>query len=143
MTRVIKPTAGCHYFPPGLQLHPQPLRGLLPISLLGVNSLPKTVTRQRRGCGLNPVPSAPESRQRGYTLTTRLQSHTAVGGIKRYRNPSCLSVPAWTVGTLAACSWSSAGDVRAADPSADGHGSAASQTAIGGGEHIVSPPPGR
>jgi len=26
---------GCHYFPPGLQLPPQPLRGLLPISLLG------------------------------------------------------------------------------------------------------------
>ena len=33
-----------------------------------VNSLPKTVTRQRRGCDLNPGPSAPESR----TLTTRL-----------------------------------------------------------------------
>ena len=26
---------GCHYFPPGLQLPSQPLRGLLPISLLG------------------------------------------------------------------------------------------------------------
>ena len=25
----------CHYFPPGLQLPPQPLRGLLPILLLG------------------------------------------------------------------------------------------------------------
>ena len=34
---------------------------------MGVNSLPKTVTRQRRGCDLNPGPSAPES----YTLTTR------------------------------------------------------------------------
>jgi len=31
-----------------------------------VNSLPKTVTRQRRGCDLNPGPSAPESS----TLTT-------------------------------------------------------------------------
>jgi len=38
---------------------------------LGVNSLPKTVTRQRRGCDLNPGPSAPESS----TLTTRLPSH--------------------------------------------------------------------
>jgi len=38
---------------------------------MGVNSLPKTVTRQRRGCDLNPDPSAPESS----TLTTRLQSH--------------------------------------------------------------------
>jgi len=30
-----KPGVGCHYFPPGLQLLPQPLRGLLPILLLG------------------------------------------------------------------------------------------------------------
>ena len=35
---------------------------------MGVNSLPKTVTRQGRGCDLNPGPSAPESS----TLTTRL-----------------------------------------------------------------------
>jgi len=35
---------------------------------LGVNSLPKTVTQQRRGCNLNPGPTAPESS----TLTTRL-----------------------------------------------------------------------
>jgi len=38
---------------------------------MGVNSLPKTVTRQRRGCDLYPGPSAPESS----TLTTRLPSH--------------------------------------------------------------------
>ena len=72
-----KPAAvGCHYFLPGLQL---PLRGLLPISLLGeqrqdvcvcVYSLPKTITRQRRGCDLNPGPTVPESS----TLTTRLPS---------------------------------------------------------------------
>ena len=30
-----KPGIGCHYFPPGLQLPPQPLRGLLPVLLLG------------------------------------------------------------------------------------------------------------
>jgi len=36
-----------------------------------VNSLPKTATRQRRGCDSNPGPSAPESS----TLTTRLPSH--------------------------------------------------------------------
>jgi len=35
-----------------------------------VNSLPKTVTRQRRGWFLNPGPSAPESSR----LTTRLPS---------------------------------------------------------------------
>ena len=33
-----------------------------------MNSLPKTVTRQRRDCDLNPCRSAPESS----TLTTRL-----------------------------------------------------------------------
>jgi len=38
---------------------------------MGVNSLPKTVTRQRRGRDLYPGPSAPESS----TLTTRLPSH--------------------------------------------------------------------
>ena len=38
---------------------------------MGVNSLPKTVTRQRRGCDLNPGPCAPDSS----TLTTRLPSH--------------------------------------------------------------------
>jgi len=32
---VINPAVGSHYFPPGLQLPPQPLRGLLPILLLG------------------------------------------------------------------------------------------------------------
>ena len=38
---------------------------------MGVNSLPKSVTRQRRGCDMNPGRSAPESS----TLTTRLPSH--------------------------------------------------------------------
>ena len=31
---VINPAVGCHYFPPGLQLPPQPLREFIPISLL-------------------------------------------------------------------------------------------------------------
>ena len=38
---------------------------------MGVNSLPNTLTRQRRGSDLNPGPFALESR----TLTTRLPSH--------------------------------------------------------------------
>jgi len=37
---------------------------------MGVNSLPKTATRQRRGCDLNPGPTASQSS----TLTTRLPS---------------------------------------------------------------------
>jgi len=50
---------------------------MLPILLLGdrgtmgVNSLPKTVARQRRGCDLNPGPTALEFS----TLNTRLPSH--------------------------------------------------------------------
>jgi len=40
---------------------------------MGVNSLPKTVTRQRSDSDLNPGPSAPESS----TLTARLPSHLA------------------------------------------------------------------
>jgi len=35
---------------------------------MGVNTLPKTVTRQRRGCDLNPGSTVPECS----TLTTRL-----------------------------------------------------------------------
>ena len=71
------PALGCHYFPPGLQLTSQPLEGcyqfrcLVNRSTMGVNSLPKTVTRQRRDCDLNPGLSAPESS----TLTTRLPRH--------------------------------------------------------------------
>jgi len=38
---------------------------------MGVNSLHKTVTRQRRDCDLNPGPTVPECS----TLTTRLPSH--------------------------------------------------------------------
>jgi len=48
---------------------------------MDVNSLPKTVTRQRRDCDLNPGPSAPESS----TLTTRLPSQE-IGWEVRLRN---------------------------------------------------------
>ena len=44
---------------------------------MGVNSLPKTVARHRRGCDLNPGCSAPESS----TLTTRLPSHPFDPGV--------------------------------------------------------------
>ena len=54
------PSEGCYQF------HCFVNRGTM-----GVNSLPKTVTRQSRGCYLNPGHSAPESS----TLTTRLPSH--------------------------------------------------------------------
>jgi len=54
------PYEGCYQF-----------RCLVNRGTMGVNSLPKTVTRQRRGCDLNPRPSAPEFS----TLTTLLPSH--------------------------------------------------------------------
>jgi len=47
---------------------------------MGVNSLPKTVTRQRRGCDLNPGPSVPESS----TLSTRLPSHPCAVDLQIY-----------------------------------------------------------
>jgi len=58
---------------------------------MGVNSLPKTVTQQRRDCDLNPGPSAPEST----TLTTWLPSHLEyVTG--QYQRP-CLSLMMYAV----------------------------------------------
>ena len=48
-----------------------------------MNSLPNTVTLQRRDCDLNPGPSAPESS----TLTTRLPSHPMLSvGLSIYFN---------------------------------------------------------
>ena len=46
-------------------------RCLVNRSTMGVNCLPKTVNGQRRGCNLNPGPSAPESSK----LTARLPRH--------------------------------------------------------------------
>jgi len=48
---------------------------------MGVNCLLKTVTRQRRGCSLNPGPSVPESS----TLATRLPRRIIRGrrGVER------------------------------------------------------------
>jgi len=56
---------------------------------MDVNSLPKTVTRQRRGCDLNLGPSAPESS----TLTTRLPSHRMVTVEHRKKTPRLLFTP--------------------------------------------------
>ena len=37
-----------------------------------MNSLPKTVTRQRRECDLNPGPSAPELKRCSYTIVKNM-----------------------------------------------------------------------
>jgi len=59
-----------------------------------MNSLPKTVTRQRRDCDLNPGHSAPESS----TLTTRLPSHPLAVSRSRGQMPSpgCRQHLAWS-----------------------------------------------
>jgi len=56
---------------------------------MGVNSLRKTVTRQRRDCDLNPDPSAPESS----TLTTRLPSHNTVAARNKSDETSLVQLP--------------------------------------------------
>jgi len=60
---------------------------------MGVNSLSKTVTRQRRGCDLNPGPSAPEYS----TLTTRLPSHR---GLDKYPRPTAKYTATYNIGTI-------------------------------------------
>jgi len=52
-----------------------------------VNSFPKTATRQRRGCDLNPDSSAPESS----TLTTQLPTCTDCFGLIVRQNMSAVS----------------------------------------------------
>jgi len=52
--------------------------------MMGVNSLPKTVTWQRRSYNLNPGLTAPESS----TLTTRLPSHSQSTVVTRYTHCS-------------------------------------------------------
>jgi len=79
VTWVINPAVGCHYFPPGPQSPSQSVGRyqfccLVNRGTMDVNSLPKTVTRQRRGCDLNPGHTAPESS----TVTTRLPFHPAL-----------------------------------------------------------------
>ena len=84
VTWVTYPAVGCHYFPPGLQLPPQPLRGLLPILLVGEQR-----HDGRRDCDLNRGPSAPES-------STQLPSHPTNNVAEQY----------WPHSEL--CSWSRA-----------------------------------
>jgi len=71
---VINPAVGCHYFLPGLQLPSQPLRGLLPILLLG--------EQRHDGCeqfALDCYPTASRLRFEPRTLCTRVQhaNHSA------------------------------------------------------------------
>ena len=48
---------------------------------MGVNSLPKTVTRHRRGCDLNPGPTAPESTRRLSDILTRVMGQYVRSGV--------------------------------------------------------------
>jgi len=89
---VINTAVGCHYFPPGLQLLMQPLRGLLPILLLGEhrqNGCEQFVARQRHDCNMNPGPSAPESSK----LTTPLPSHPVFIAIRDQKTKNWFWIP--------------------------------------------------
>ena len=80
---------------------------------MGVNSLPKTVTRQRRNCDLNLGPSAPESS----TLTTRLPSHERFGCINIIPSifgTSAIVDPTQPIDNSAAAVWGGGGHSRAA-----------------------------
>ena len=58
---------------------------------MGVNSLPKTVTRQHHGCDLNPGPSAPESSMLtlGYraTLTKTVTTYNTTSQLEETTAP--------------------------------------------------------
>ena len=120
VTWVINPAVGYHYFPPGPQLPSQPLREgcyefrcLVNRGTMGANSLPKTVTRRRRGCDLNPSgPSAPESS----TLTTRPPSHPSLAYIQtRLSDHMTYSCPDRAFPVTAARAWNALpSSVRAA-----------------------------
>ena len=75
-----------------------------------MNSLPKTVTRQRRGCDLNPGPSAPESS----TLTTRQPCH-------RRKLNSAVHVVTYLDGVVALCGFSTQHDAVGAVQHSIGH----------------------
>ena len=89
VTRVINPAEGCHYFQQACgylrkcQEGCYQFRCLVNRGTMGVNSLPKTATRQRRGCDLNPGRSAPESSM----LTTWLPSHPGKPSLIRQVSP--------------------------------------------------------
>jgi len=70
---VIPATLGCYQF-----------CCLVNRGTMGVNSLPKTVTRQRRDCDLNLCPSAPESSTLSTRPTRRYAQKYNVGLLTRY-----------------------------------------------------------
>jgi len=91
--RVINLAVGCHYLCQACSYPRNPQEGcyqfccLVNRGTMGVNSLPKTVTQQRRGCDLNPGPSAPESsmlRYMGPLLSNKPNSNVCSLHDKRY-----------------------------------------------------------
>ena len=105
---------------------------------MGVNSLPKTVTRQRRGCDLNPGPYALESS----TLTARLLSHphSGLNAVCQHAGSSYSSAREDTaaqcaeVGRISSSSQLPAGSVQCRNDEV----AAASSD---GGPLVVAPPP--
>ena len=73
-----------------------------------MSSLPKTVTRQRRDCDLNPGPSAPESS----TLTTRLPSHPKICNERTINISVCARLSLCVCLSIFACLVASSGVTR-------------------------------
>jgi len=91
--RVINLAVGCHYLCQACSYPRNPQEGcyqfccLVNRGTMGVNSLPKTVTQQRRRCDLNPGPSAPESSMLRYMrplLSNKPNSNVCSLHDKRY-----------------------------------------------------------
>jgi len=92
VTWIINPTVGCHYYPPGPQLPPQPLkRAATNFADWWTEAQWVWTVCLRLDCNLNPGPSAPEYS----TLTTRLPSHPLThkhSHKQKYRTTKLLTV---------------------------------------------------
>ena len=80
VTRVINPAISCYYFPPGLQLPPQPLRGLLPFSLHG--------EQMHNGCGqfaqdCYPIASRLRFESRSFCAWVQYANHSDTISVSR------------------------------------------------------------
>jgi len=70
---------------------------------MGVNSLPKTVTRQRRGCDLHPGPSAPESSTRLRATKIKVRGQLVQSGNGRTDTTDRTTFSANSAGKDASC----------------------------------------
>ena len=80
---VINSAAGCQYFPPGLQLSSQPLRGLLPVSLLGEQ---RQDGCEQFACDCYPTASRLRFEPGPFCAWVQHANHSATGATKNRRS---------------------------------------------------------